>query len=141
VTLHWTPGVRRFSFLHALGLTGAVGFAVARLVPLERLPFWRCALREHTGWPCPGCGLTRVAQRVARGDLTGALDANPLGTVVALGFAACMLLAVLQLVFRLPLPLLSLNEREARVVRAALVSAVVLNYAVVVVRVRFLGWP
>lgn len=141
MTLHWSKGTRQFGFLHALGLTGLTGLLVARFAPLDRLPFWRCALREHTGWPCPGCGLTRVAQRVAHGDLGGALDANPLGTVVALGFAACAVLAVLQLVFRLPTPVLSLDAREQRIARVALVVAVVANYAVVVVRVRFLGWP
>jgi hypothetical protein len=141
VTLDFTGRTRRFEFLHALGLTGLLGFLVARWVPLDKLPFWRCAIREHTGWPCPGCGLTRVAQRLARGDVGGALDANPLGTLVALGFAACTLYAALQLLFRLPVPRLSLTEREGRLTRALLLAAVVANYAVVVVRVRFLGWP
>jgi hypothetical protein len=141
VTLHWTPRSRRFDLLHALGLTGLLGFLVARFVPVDRLPFWRCAIREYTGWPCPGCGLTRVAQRLARGDLGAALDANPLGTVAALALAGCTLLAALQLLFALPVPRVSLDAREARVTRGLLVAAVVVNYAVVVVRVRFLGWP
>jgi hypothetical protein len=141
VTLRWARGTRQFGFLHALGLTGLTGLLAARLLPLERLPFWTCVFRQHTGWPCPGCGLTRVAQRVAHGDIGGALDANPLGTVVALGFAGCAVLAGLQLLFRLPLPVLSLDAREQRIGRALLVAAVAVNYAVVVVRVRFLGWP
>jgi hypothetical protein len=141
VTLHFTEGSRRFGFLHALGLTGLLGFLVARYLPVDRLPFWHCALRDATGWPCPGCGLTRVAQRLARGDVGGALDANPLGTVVALGFAACTLFAVLQLLFRLPIPQVGLSAREGRLARAALLALVAANYLVVVVRVRFLGWP
>jgi len=141
VTLSWTPRTRRFDFLHALGVTGLVGFLVARFVPVDRLPFWRCAIREHTGWPCPGCGLTRAAQRLAQGDLLGALDANPLGTAAALGLAACTLFAALQLLFALPAPRLSLDAREARATRGLLLAAVVVNYVVVVVRVRFLGWP
>jgi hypothetical protein len=141
VTLRWSARSREFGFLHALGLAGLTGLLVARFVPLAGLPFMRCAIREHTGWPCPGCGLTRVAVRVAHGDVAGAFDANPLGTVAALGFAACTVLAVLQMLFALPLPLVSLDAREARATRLAIVSAVVVNYAVVVVRVRFLGWP
>jgi hypothetical protein len=141
VKLRWSARVREFGFLHALGLGGLTGLLVARFVPLEGLPFMRCWVREHTGWPCPGCGLTRVAVRVAHGDVAGAFDANPLGTVAALGFAACAVLAALQLLFALPLPLVSLDAREARATRLAIVSAVVVNYAVVVVRVRFLGWP
>ena len=141
MTLSWSPRARRFDFLHALGLAGLVGFLLARLVPFDRLPFWTCAFRAHTGWPCPGCGLTRVAQRLARGDLGGALDANPLGTAAALGLAACTLFAALQLLFALPVPELSLDAREGRVARRLLLAAVAINYAVVVVRVRFLGWP
>ena len=132
---------RRFGFLHALGLAGFVGLLAARLLPLQRLPFMHCLFREYTGWPCPGCGLTRVAVRVAHGDIAGALDANPLGTVAALAFAACAVLAAVQWLFRLPLPLVSFSEREARATRLVVFSALVVNYAVVVVRVRFLGWP
>ena len=82
-----------------------------------------------------------MAVRVAHGDFAGAFDANPLGTVAALGFAACAVLAAVQLLFALPLPLVTLSERETRATRVALLSAVAVNYAVVVVRVRFLGWP
>jgi len=141
VTLHWLPRTRRFDFLHALGLAGLLGLLAARFLPLQQLPFLRCALRAHTGWPCPGCGLTRVAVRVAHGDIAGALDANPLGTVAALCFAACTVLAALQLLFRLPIPVVQLSAPEARRVRLAVFSALAVNYAVVVVRVRFLGWP
>ena len=140
MTLRWLPRERRFGLLHALGLAGFSGLLAARVLPLQQLPLFRCVLREHTGWPCPGCGLTRVAVRVAHGDVAGAFDANPLGTVAALGFAACAVLAVLQLAFRLPLPLVSLNAREARATRLAVFSALAVNYVVVVVRVRFLGW-
>ena len=141
MTLRWAPRARAFGFLHALVLAGLLGLLAARFLPLARLPLWRCAFREHTGWPCPGCGLTRVAVRVAHGDFAGAFDANPLGTVAALGFAACAVLAAVQLLFALPLPLVTLSERETRATRVALLSAVAVNYAVVVVRVRFLGWP
>ena len=139
--LRWQAQGRHFGFLHALGLSGVLGLLAARFLPLGSLPFMHCALKEHTGWPCPGCGLTRVAVRVAHGDIAGALDANPLGTLAALGFVACALFAALQALFRLPVPHLSLSEREARISRAAVVSAIVVNYLVVVVRVRFLGWP
>ena len=141
MTLRWLPRSRDFGFLHALGLAGVTGLLAARFLALSRFPFSGCAFREHTGWPCPACGLTRVAVRVAHGDFRGAFDANPLGTVVALGFAACAVLGTVQWLFALPLPRLTLDEREARATRLAILSAVVVNYAVVVVRVRFLGWP
>ncbi len=141
MTLRWTARTRRFGFLHALGLAGLLGLLLARVLSFARLPLFPCAFRAHTGWPCPGCGLTRVAMRVAQGDIAGAFDANPLGTVAALGFAACAVVAALQLLFRLPLPTVCCSEREARLARGVVFAALLVNYAVVVVRVRFLGWP
>jgi Protein of unknown function (DUF2752) len=141
LTLRFSPRTREFGFLHALGLAGLTGLLAARFLPLSGLPFFNCFLREHTGWPCPGCGLTRVAIRVAHGDIGGAFDANPLGAVAALGFAGCTVLALLQFLFRLPVPRVTLTEKEAHSVRLALLSLAAVNYLVVVVRVRFLGWP
>lgn len=38
-----------------------------------------CSYRQRTGVPCLGCGGTRALSLAARGDLAGALRANPLG--------------------------------------------------------------
>jgi len=132
------PPNRRFGLLDALGLTGLVGLAVARWVPIARLvPFWGCALRDATGWPCPGCGLTRAADRFAHGNFAGAFQANPLGTVAAALFALCAVAMVLHLAFRMPLPEVTLSAPEARRLRWGLLVALVLNYAFVIVQTRF----
>ncbi|MCI0673748.1 MAG: DUF2752 domain-containing protein [Myxococcaceae bacterium] len=136
--LHLPPRNRTFGFVDALGVTGAVGLAIARWVPVARIvPFWGCVLREQTGWPCLGCGLTRAADRFAHGDFIGALQANPLGAVAAAFFALCVVASALHLAFGVPLPEVRLSPREARGARWALVVAVVLNYAFVVVQTRF----
>ena len=137
--LDWTPRERRFTLLHALGLAGVMGLLVARFVPVARLPFWRCALREHTGWPCPGCGLTRAAEGLAHLRLGFAFESNPLGALVGCLLAGAAVLGLLQWVFRLPLPVPRLSPGEARAGRAAMVAAVLANYAFVVVQTR-LGW-
>lgn len=122
----------------ALGLCGLVGLLVARFIPVAKwIPFWGCPLRQTTGWPCPACGLTRVADRVAHLNLPGAWDANPLGTVAALLFALAVVVATLHLVFKLPLPEVTLTDREARAVRVGVVAAVVVNYAFVVAKAKF----
>jgi hypothetical protein len=135
--LHWPKPNRTFAFFDVLGLFGALGFLVARFVPVARLPFWGCALRHTTGWPCPSCGLTRVADRLAHGNFAGAWDANPLGTVAALLLAAVTLVSILHLAFKAPIPEVELSKREAFLLRAAIVLLVVVNYAYVIVKAKF----
>jgi Protein of unknown function (DUF2752) len=129
---------RTFGPADVLGLVGLVGLLIARYIPVARLiPFWGCALRETTGWPCLGCGLTRVADRVAHFNLAGAWDANPLGTVAALFFALMVVVTVLHLVFAMPIPELHLSPTEWHRVRIAAAAVVLLNYAWVVVKAKF----
>ena len=136
--LHFPAPNRRPEALDALGLIGLLGLLVARYVPVARIvPFWGCVLRERTGWPCPGCGLTRVADHVSHGNLAAAWDANPLGTVAALLFALAALAAFLHLVFRVPLPRVELSERETRALGAALLVLFLVNYAWMIVQAKF----
>lgn len=132
------PPNRTIGAVDVLGLLGLGGLLVARFVPVARLvPGWGCILRETTGWPCLGCGLTRVAERVSHGNLAGAWDANPLGTVCALGFALLSVMAVLHLAFRVPVPRVELAPAEVRAGRLVLVLTVVTNYAWVILKTRF----
>ncbi|AGZ41718.1 DUF2752 domain-containing protein [Actinoplanes friuliensis] len=55
-----------------------------------------CPLRTFTGIPCPACGLTTAAVALVRGDVGGAVAANP----VILGLAALTAVAVPLLVLR-----------------------------------------
>lgn len=126
-----------FGFIDAMGITGATGLLVARFIPVAKLPFWGCAIRQATGWPCPGCGLTRVADHVSHLHFAAAWDANPLGTVAAALFMLAVLATVLHLGFKVPLPSATLSPREWFWVRAGLAVLVVVNYAFVVVKTRF----
>jgi len=135
--LTWSARHRQFGFLDALGVTGLVGLLVARFIPVAKLPFWHCEFRRLTGLPCPGCGLTRVADRFAHGNLAGAFDANPLGTVLAFLFAAAACVAFVHLVFAAPMPQVSLSEREARTVRWAILWVAILNYSVMLARALY----
>jgi hypothetical protein len=129
---------RKFGFVDGLGLAGLSGLLVARFIPVAKIiPFWGCTLREMTGWPCLGCGLTRVADRVAHLNIPGALQANPLGTVAALFFALMAVVMVLHLVFAMPIPRVELSPREWGWVRVAVPILIAVNYAYVVVATRF----
>jgi len=139
VTVSWPKPNRTIGFIEALALTGLTGLLIARFVPVARLPFWGCALRQHTGWPCPGCGLTRVAERIARFNVAGAWDANPLGTVVALFFVLAILLSALHLLFKMPLPNLVPSQREALGLRIAVAGSVLVNYGYIILKTKFPG--
>ncbi len=137
--LTWPRSNREIGIVDALGITGICGLLVARFVPIARLPFWGCVLRQTTGWPCFGCGLTRVADRVSHFNFAGAWDANPLGTVFAVLFIVAIAAAAVHLAFKVPLPELELTPREWRYVQIALGVVVLVNYAWVVIKVRFPG--
>lgn len=124
-----------------MGVIGLVGLLVARFVPVARLiPFWGCTFRKVTGYPCPGCGLTRAADRFAHFHWLGAIKANPLGTVAAFFFAVCVIASFVHLVFRVPIPEIVLDDREWRRMRWAVGLSVVANYAFVIVGHRYLGF-
>ncbi|MBF5043725.1 DUF2752 domain-containing protein [Aggregicoccus sp. 17bor-14] len=136
--IHLPAPNRRLEALDVLGLVGLVGLLVARYIPVARLvPFWGCVLRQRTGWPCPGCGLTRVADHVAHLHFAAAWAVNPLGTVAALLFALAAVAALLHLAFKLPLPRVELSAREASALKATLLVLFVVNYAWVVMKAKF----
>ena len=137
MTITWPKPNRDVGFVDALALTGLCGLLVARFLPVARLPFWGCVLRQHTGWPCPGCGLTRAAEGVARLHFAAAWAANPLGTVAALAFAAAIAVSVLHLTLKMPLPHLVPTRLEARALRLGLAAAVVINYAYIILKAKF----
>jgi len=56
----------------------ALGVMVASFFfPVEGLGFDICLLHRLTGWPCPGCGMTRAISAISQGDLVAALGLNP----------------------------------------------------------------
>lgn len=135
--LDWPARNRSIGIVDALAITGLAGLLVARFVPIARLPFWGCALRQSTGIPCLGCGLTRVADHVSHFDLPAAWAANPGGTLGALVFVACIVASVAHLLFAVPIPKVTLSSGERLALKAALVSGVVVNYAYLVVKAKF----
>jgi Protein of unknown function (DUF2752) len=137
VKVIWPAPNRTIGTVDALAIIGLVGLLVARFIPVARLPFWGCTLRETTGWPCLGCGLTRVADRMSHLNIAGAWEANPLGTVAAGLFMLAIVLSVLHLAFKLPLPKLELSPLDRTVLRVGLVVLILVNYGWVVIKAKF----
>ncbi len=49
-----------------------------------------CPYRRCTGGYCPGCGATRAASRLTRGDVGAAFAANPVAALIGLQCALAM---------------------------------------------------
>ncbi|CAN5431355.1 hypothetical protein BH23VER1_BH23VER1_03000 [soil metagenome] len=73
------------SFLRERRLCLVLG-AVSAVLVLGRsvgLSLWACPFHAALGVECAGCGLTRAAGHLARGDLPGAMALNLLSPVIA----------------------------------------------------------
>ena len=91
-TVYLSKGVRvtERMIVPVLAAISFVGLVVARVWPVPSVDGGQptCILRILTGMPCPGCGMTRLADQLAHGHLLGAIGADPLGSVVVVTIAA-----------------------------------------------------
>jgi hypothetical protein len=69
---------RRLGYLAPVTLVGAL----AVVGPIEGGPTL-CPFALCTGIACPGCGMTRAASHLIRGDVSGALGYHPLILLIA----------------------------------------------------------
>ncbi len=137
MTLTWSPRDRTISPFEVLGIVGLLGLLVARFIPIAKwIPFWGCGFRRVTGYPCPGCGLTRAADYFAHFHFFGAFKANPLGLLAAGAFAVMAGWTLLRFAFKVPTPRLELSDADWKRLRNVAIVAAVLNYAFVVAQHR-----
>ena len=131
------PRDRTITSFEVLGIVGLIGLFVARFIPVAKLiPFWGCGFRKMTGYPCPGCGLTRAADHFAHLDLHGAFVANPLGMFGAACFLVAAVWTLLHFVFKVPTPRVWLDDLDWKWLRNVAIMAFVINYAFVIVQHR-----
>jgi hypothetical protein len=95
VSAPYASGVRAVALRAAAGTGGALVLAAVRI----HRPATFCPFRAVTGVPCPICGTTTAMVRLGRGNVAGALAANP---VTLLALAALVLAPVLAGRVRLP---------------------------------------
>jgi hypothetical protein len=130
---------RPYSVPERLGLSGLAATAAAFGYPAVSsrtglaLP---CPLRTLTGVPCPMCGMTTAATRVAEGHLSAALAANPF-VLLLVGLTAVMsVLIAARSLGVAPLPARWAAGRQ-RNVRCVVAVAFVLSW---VFQLHRFGW-
>jgi len=68
---------------------------------------WGCWFKEHYGFPCPTCGMTRSVILTMHGDFNNAFLLNPAGPFLIAGLLLVALIA-------LRLPMAGLKEIKSR---------------------------
>jgi hypothetical protein len=109
----------------AIGTVAALAVAVLHL---DRLPIAVCLFHAVTGLPCLTCGATRALGDLVAGDVPGALAMNPLATLGAFALIPWGI-GDLALMTRGRALSLELAPPAARVLRVAVVLAVIANWA------------
>ena len=92
-----------------------------------------CIFRRLTGFPCPGCGMTRAVLCVLRGDFSGAFNYHPLWVLLPV-----FLFLVLRMVFPRLFPF-SASRRYQKAEQAGCVFLLFLVLGVYVFRL-LTGW-
>ncbi len=132
------PEKARFGPLEMMGAAGLALLFTARFIPLARLPWWGCPLREITGLPCLSCGMTRSFDWFMRGRLLDSLAINPLGFLLA-SLAAIAALYLLLAPLRPPRLQLSLPPRMALWARIGAGVAIAGNWVFLLARALLTG--
>jgi len=120
-------------WLEVYGGIGLLLLFTARFVPLAKLPFWGCALRQTTGIPCLSCGMTRSFDWFMRGRILDALLVNPVGFLLALLSVTGVAYLLLRR-FRPPRLVFDFTDRQGFWVRVGTLGLLGANWAYLIVR-------
>jgi hypothetical protein len=123
-----TAAVRQRSFSHAevFAAIAALSWLVARFVPVLDFPS-TCPARGLLGIPCATCGMTHAFVALAHGDVGAALQASPLGALLAAAAWGWVVFDLARLALGRPLP--PLPPKLVRAGVAAGAAALLLNWA------------
>ena len=104
-----------------------LALVAGRLLPVEQfLP--ACVFKGFVGIPCPTCGSTHAVMYLSRGNVAGAVAANPLLSAGAMIALLSFFYSLTVRVFTLPRLTFSLSDREKDGVRAGAVFLALANW-------------
>jgi len=117
---------RRLGHHDVFAALAALSFLVARFTPVLSIGL-PCPSRVLLGVPCATCGMTHAFVALAAGDLLGALQASPLGALLAGGAWLFALLDLARLAVGRPFP--APSPRLLRGAAGAGAGALLVNWA------------
>lgn len=118
----------RIEFGIIYGVMTIFALLAARFLPVLTI-FPACAFKSITGFPCPTCGSTRSLVHIAGGDILSAFGYNPLFSISLLFAVTAFVYGSFRLLFSLPRLAFLLSEAEKSFLKAALILAVLSNWA------------
>jgi hypothetical protein len=91
-----------------------------------------CPFRAWTGWPCLGCGSTRMLVALVHGEPAVALARNPLAFVGLVAVMGWGVVSAIGLAIDVPRYRVALGARETIAVRVLAVGAIIAGWAYLV---------
>ena len=128
--LRLEPGIPALQRRTAL-LTAGCGLALlvlARFFPWSSVPAF-CSFRNFTGYPCPGCGMTRSWVHMIHGRTLEALTINPFGSLLFVFLILGLLYLGLRSFFGIPALRLSMSSRGRIILWVSIGAALAANWA------------
>ena len=124
------PGRIEFGIIY--GVIALVLLGIARCPPMLSLAPG-CVFKGLIGLPCPTCGSTRALVHLSHGEIGPAFSMNPLATLAMFGAVLYFFLSLIALAFDLPRVTFILKDRGKNIVRAAVVTLLLAQWAYLVV--------
>jgi hypothetical protein len=121
----------RLGFPEAFALLAVLSFFAARFLPVLETSY-RCPFSAIFGIPCMTCGMTHAFVHLAHGQICDALQANPVGAVLAAGAWLFAIADLARLAIGAPFP--QIGQRGLRAAVAIGFIALTVNWIYLIVR-------
>jgi hypothetical protein len=114
------------------GTIAVLALVAAYALPLVDL-FPACLFKRMTSIPCPTCGATRSLVHLAHGEILKSFRMNPLFALTIIAALLGLIFNMLSLLGKFPRISITLTSSKAFLFRAAVMGAVLINWAYLII--------